>query len=88
MAHWGIALASGPHINFPLVPPDAAALAWKELELARKHAALAALRDLLSQERLQIIIDRTYPMSEIVEAHRYVDGGHKAGNVVITIADD
>jgi hypothetical protein len=39
MAHWGISLASGPHINFPLVPPPAAELAWKELELARKHAA-------------------------------------------------
>ena len=35
MAHWGIALASGPHINFPLVPPPAAELAWKELGLAR-----------------------------------------------------
>jgi tetratricopeptide (TPR) repeat protein len=41
MAHWGIALASGPHINFPLVPPPAAALAWKELELARKYAPQA-----------------------------------------------
>ncbi len=39
MAHWGIALASGPHINYPLVPPDAAALAWAELQLARRHAA-------------------------------------------------
>src|SRR6185503_5916830 len=26
MAHWGIALASGPHINFPIVPPPAAEL--------------------------------------------------------------
>lgn len=41
MAHWGIALAHGPHINFPAVPPDAAAVAWAELELARKHAAKA-----------------------------------------------
>jgi len=39
MAHWGIALASGPHINYPLVPPAAAALAWAELQLAQKHAA-------------------------------------------------
>jgi tetratricopeptide (TPR) repeat protein len=39
MAHWGIALSSGPHINFPLVPPPAAALAWKELALAQTHAA-------------------------------------------------
>lgn len=35
MAHWGVALASGPHINFPAVPPPAAALAWAELGLAQ-----------------------------------------------------
>jgi len=39
MAHWGIAYASGPHINFPAVPPAAAELAWAELTLARQHAA-------------------------------------------------
>src|SRR6266480_2256970 len=33
MAHWCIAYASGPHINFPIVPPPAAELAWKELKL-------------------------------------------------------
>jgi tetratricopeptide (TPR) repeat protein len=38
MAHWGIALACGPHINFPLLPPPAAELAWKELNLAQQHA--------------------------------------------------
>jgi tetratricopeptide (TPR) repeat protein len=42
MAHWGIALASGPHINYPLVPPPAAELAWKELQLAQKHAGKAS----------------------------------------------
>lgn len=42
MAHWGIALASGPHINFPMVPPPAAALAWKELQLAQQHASKAS----------------------------------------------
>ena len=41
MAHWGIAYASGPHINFPVVPPPAAELAWAELALARQHAAKA-----------------------------------------------
>jgi len=41
MAHWGIALASGPHINFPAVPPPAAALAWQELQLAEQAAATA-----------------------------------------------
>lgn len=39
MAHWAIALASGPHINYPLVPPPAAELAWKELTLAQQYAA-------------------------------------------------
>jgi NADPH2:quinone reductase len=53
----------------------------------RKHAALAALRDLLGKGALQIVVDRSYPMAEIVEAHRYVEGGHKVGNVVITVAD-
>jgi tetratricopeptide (TPR) repeat protein len=42
MAHWGIALASGPHINFPMVPPPAAEQAWKELELARQYASKAS----------------------------------------------
>src|SRR3954466_5891810 len=37
MAHWGVALAAGPHINYPLVPPPMAELAWKELALAQKY---------------------------------------------------
>ena len=39
MAHWGVALACGPHINLPLVPPPAAELAWTEVNLAKKNAA-------------------------------------------------
>src|SRR5438093_5837216 len=42
MAHWGVALACGPHINLTVVPPPAAELAWKELNLARKNAANAS----------------------------------------------
>jgi tetratricopeptide (TPR) repeat protein len=41
MAHWGIALANGPHINVPFVPPPAAEQAWKELTLAQKYAPQA-----------------------------------------------
>jgi len=49
MAHWGIALASGPHINLPIVPPPAAELAWKELQLAQENAVQtsAVERDLI-----------------------------------------
>lgn len=45
MAHWGIALANGPHINFPMVPPPAAAEAWAELTLAQQNAAAATPAD-------------------------------------------
>jgi hypothetical protein len=31
------------------------------------------------------VIDRTYALDEIVDAHRYVDNGHKRDNVVITL---
>ena len=42
MAHWGVALAAGPHINYPLVPPPMAELAWKELTLAKQCASNAS----------------------------------------------
>ena len=42
MAYWGIALANGPHINYPLVPPPAAEAAWKALQLAQQNAGTAA----------------------------------------------
>ncbi|GAA3244234.1 NAD(P)-dependent alcohol dehydrogenase [Dactylosporangium siamense] len=51
----------------------------------RKHAALAELRELLAQQKVRVVIDRTYPLAEIVEAHRYVDSGRKVGNVVIAV---
>src|SRR5262249_38890463 len=38
MAHWGVALANGPHINNPAGPPERAAAAWAALLEARKHA--------------------------------------------------
>lgn len=38
MAHWGVAMANGPHINYPVVPPPAAEAAWKHLQLAKQHS--------------------------------------------------
>jgi tetratricopeptide (TPR) repeat protein len=45
MAHWGIALVNGPHINFPLVPPDRAAKAWEAVTRATALAAGATPRE-------------------------------------------
>jgi tetratricopeptide (TPR) repeat protein len=70
MAHWGAALAAGPHINSLALPPSMADLAWKELTLAR-HATHAspvecALLDALSRRYAnpephdRSLLDRAY----------------------------
>lgn len=50
-----------------------------------KTKDLNIIKNLMEEDKLKPVIDKTYKMEEIVEAHKYVEQGHKRGNVILTI---
>ncbi len=46
---------------------------------------VVALAELLERGEYRPVIDRTYPLEDVVEAHRYVETHQKTGNVVLTV---
>ena len=75
------------------VPPLALATRWigdKRVRLPipkyTKEDVLL-VKKLVEEGRYRPVIDRTYPLDDVVEATRYVETGQKTGNVVLTVAE-
>ena len=54
----------------------------------RKREDLFFLKDLIEAGELRTVIDRTYPLSQVADAHRHMEAGHAKGKVVITLEPD
>ncbi len=68
-----------------VLAPNGTFVTMARLDSKEKMENLVFIRELIEAGKIKVVIDRCYPLEEMVEAHRYVDAGHKKGNVVIAV---
>lgn len=68
-----------------ILAPNGTFVSMAKLSTKEGMENLVFIKERIEAGEIHVVIDRCYPLEDMVEAHRYVDTGHKKGNVVITV---
>ncbi|HMR99086.1 MAG TPA: NAD(P)-dependent alcohol dehydrogenase [Anaerolineales bacterium] len=71
-----------------VLAPNGTYVSMAKLDTKENMDNLIFIKELIEKSEIKAVIDRCYPLDDMVEAHRYVDTGRKKGNVVIKVRRD